>query len=525
MNFKSQLKEKLSNPNTENLRMKDIYLIDKHWFNLWKKHVGYDSAEKFYNNYKFRNELNDSDYDTLYSIINNNSSNSLFPLDNTRLYNNGKLKLDSEFILVDSHCYKFFSLGSKKSLNQLNKSYEILIFFEKIFLIIDGHRILLIFKEKTNKAHFELLIEFKSINFNKNNFFIQLGKKNIDNWLKSFNFDLFSTKELLITNGPLNINIINKTLIVKEQTNFTQICTSNNNNLESQGKNHKISNEMLQTLASIQKNIEMANELNLTKIEKPNKNFKNILKSNEEKLETTQNFLKKNFFNKNDNNDFYNMNPTSLINLTRKKNISPQNQINFDNINLDPKDKKIKDLEEKINILNAQLSNGKNKYNLIEKENSTLKNKIQQLNNQINSKARENLNLKKEIQEFKNRINSQNNNQINPNNSNTYLQMNNLYKQIIELNEKLKRYPFNLEKGEKMMTIIFSSVDQNICYSIICKNTDTINKLEGELYKEYPQFSETDNYFICKGKVLNKFHTFESNNIKNGGVIVVNQKE
>ena len=75
------------------------------------------------------------------------------------------------------------------------------------------------------------------------------------------------------------------------------------------------------------------------------------------------------------------------------------------------------------------------------------------------------------------------------------------------------------------MSIIFASVDQKIHYSIVCKNTDKIHKLEEELYREYPQFSETDNYFMCKGKVLNKFHAFDSNNIKNGDVIVVNQRE
>ena len=75
------------------------------------------------------------------------------------------------------------------------------------------------------------------------------------------------------------------------------------------------------------------------------------------------------------------------------------------------------------------------------------------------------------------------------------------------------------------MSVIFSSVDQNIHYSIVCKNTDIINKLEGELYREYPQFSETENFFMSKGKVLNKFHIFEKNNIKNGDVIVVVQKE
>ena len=171
---------------------------------------------------------------------------------------------------------------------------------------------------------------------------------------------------------------------------------------------------------------------------------------------------------------------------------------------------------------------------MLEKENFNLKNQIQQLKSQYNSQnnnqnylMNENMNLKNQIQQLNNKINFQNNNnnQIISNNSNTYLEMNNLYKQINELNEKLKRYPFILEKGEKIMSVIFSSVDQNIHYSIVCKNTDKIHKLEEELYKEYPQFSETDNYFMCKGKVLNKFHTFESNNIKNGDVIVVNQRE
>ena len=446
LNFESELKEKLSNPDNENLRLKDIYLIDKRWFNSWKKHVGYESAEKFYNNYKFREELNDSDYDTIYSIINNNSSNSLYPLDNTRLYNNGELKLDSEFILVDRHCYNFFSLGSKKSLNQLNKSYEILIFFEKIFLIIDEYTILLIFKENTNKAHFELLIKFNSPNFNKDNFFIQLGKKNIVNWLKRFNFDLFSTKELPITNGPLNFNIINKTLIIKEQASFTQIYPSNNN-LESQGKNHKISNEMLQTLASIQKNIEKANKLNLTEIGKPNKIFKNILKSNEEKLETTQNFLKKNFFNKTDINDINNMNPLSSINLSRKINSDylnftkiqlkgQQNQMNFDNINSYQysNNRNKSNISNSLNNMNSKTFNNNeinyNKYKFYGNNNSINNNSYDSntnfnnnnFNNNLNSNGVNNINININVSYSNNGMN--NNNMNNNNNFNNNL-MNN----------------------------------------------------------------------------------------------------
>ena len=140
--------------------------------------------------------------------------------------------------------------------------------------------------------------------------------------------------------------------------------------------------------------------------------------------------------------------------------------------------------------------------------------------NKNNLLTKENYNLNCEIQNLKFQINSFQNNS----NSNIYIEMNQLYKQINDLNEKLNRFPFILERNEKMMSIIFASVDQSIHYSIVCKNTDNIHQLEGELYREYPQFSETENYFMCKGKVLNKFHSFESNYIKNGDVIVLNQK-
>ena len=75
------------------------------------------------------------------------------------------------------------------------------------------------------------------------------------------------------------------------------------------------------------------------------------------------------------------------------------------------------------------------------------------------------------------------------------------------------------------MSVIFTSVDQTAHYSIVCKNTDTIHKLEEELYKEYPEFSTTENCFLCKGKVINKFDSFDMNHIKNGDAILINQRE
>ena len=100
-----------------------------------------------------------------------------------------------------------------------------------------------------------------------------------------------------------------------------------------------------------------------------------------------------------------------------------------------------------------------------------------------------------------------------------------LKKNINELKETIKRYPFILAKNENLIAIIFYSMDQKVHYPMICKNTDTINKLEDKLYKEYPELSERENYFLCKGTVLNKFTSFEKNKIKNGDIIILNQND
>ena len=123
-------------------------------------------------------------------------------------------------------------------------------------------------------------------------------------------------------------------------------------------------------------------------------------------------------------------------------------------------------------------------------------------------------------------LKSQNNiNNINSNLNNDAKKMVKLYEKIEELTEKINRYPFILEKNEKMLSIVFISISQNVNYSIICKNTDSIHKLEEELYKEYPNLAESDNYFLCKGTIINKFKKFEELNIKNGDTILINQRE
>ena len=95
-------------------------------------------------------------------------------------------------------------------------------------------------------------------------------------------------------------------------------------------------------------------------------------------------------------------------------------------------------------------------------------------------------------------------------------------KEINDLKIKLSRFPFELNEGEKLMTINFISVNQEINYSIICKNTQRFNEIENKLYDVYPKYSENENYFIVRGQRVIKNKTIEENHIENNDVIILN---
>ena len=101
--------------------------------------------------------------------------------------------------------------------------------------------------------------------------------------------------------------------------------------------------------------------------------------------------------------------------------------------------------------------------------------------------------------------------------------INDLYARIDDLKEKLSRYPFELKKDEKMISVIFTSDDQKIHFSVICKNTEKFNRLEEKLYNDYPEYSETNNYFVVNGNRIQKFKTLDENNIRNSDIIILNQ--
>ena len=98
-------------------------------------------------------------------------------------------------------------------------------------------------------------------------------------------------------------------------------------------------------------------------------------------------------------------------------------------------------------------------------------------------------------------------------------------KEIKELRLKLSRYPFQLEDGEKLISVIFISSDQKVHYSMICKNTTKFSIIEGKLYEEYKDYEELETYFTVNGKRINRHKSLDNNQIKNNDIIMINVVE
>ena len=95
----------------------------------------------------------------------------------------------------------------------------------------------------------------------------------------------------------------------------------------------------------------------------------------------------------------------------------------------------------------------------------------------------------------------------------------NKYKHIVQTNDSDKSF-----YGRKdMIALNFTSVDGKISYAIPCTREDLFVDVEKKLYNEYPEYRDTNNYFLSQGKVILRFKSIEENNIKNGYPIILNQ--
>ena len=75
--------------------------------------------------------------------------------------------------------------------------------------------------------------------------------------------------------------------------------------------------------------------------------------------------------------------------------------------------------------------------------------------------------------------------------------------------------------NDNLLCITFISKDEDIHYSMICKNTDNFKMLESKLYEKYPNIFKYDNIFLLKGNEINRTKSIEENKICNNDIIVI----
>ena len=155
--------------------------------------------------------------------------------------------------------------------------------------------------------------------------------------------------------------------------------------------------------------------------------------------------------------------------------------------------------------------------NITEYENEIkeLKEKLNKANKLIESQ-------KIEIQDLKNQINlSKNIENNNIKDLNYALTMkdniiNQLKQQLENLNNNTGNYPKKQINIEDMRCVNFITTDQSLFYAVSCSGQDTFAEVEEKLYKEYPEYRETNNTFLANGKEILRFKTIAENKIRNG---------
>jgi len=185
-----------------------------------------------------------------------------------------------------------------------------------------------------------------------------------------------------------------------------------------------------------------------------------------------------------------------------------------------------------IESLKNELKEEKNKIKILEEKFKKLNIKyekdIKSLGDKLKEEKEKNQILENEIKKFqkdneeRQKISKENNLNINSKESlaNGIIEKD---REIKELKKKLSRYPFDLNEGEKMMTVNFILYEQKINnFSVVYKNTDIFNLLEKQLYEEYKEFYETENYFTVNGRKIHKLKSLDENQIKNNDLIILN---
>ena len=148
---------------------------------------------------------------------------------------------------------------------------------------------------------------------------------------------------------------------------------------------------------------------------------------------------------------------------------------------------------------------------------NTKDNEIKELKNQL-IKANKIIEKQKlTINELQNKLNSYNTNINNYQNiiNQKDLELNNLRMQLNNMKNNIQSNKVTIDLND-IMTVNFISMDQNVHFAVSCLKTNTFAEVEEKLYKQYPQYRETNNSFLAHGSQVLRFKTIAENKIGNG---------
>ena len=159
---------------------------------------------------------------------------------------------------------------------------------------------------------------------------------------------------------------------------------------------------------------------------------------------------------------------------------------------------------------------GNNNQNIIQ---TNINDEINKLKNELTKANKVIEQQKLTINELQNKLNNYNN-IINNLNKDINNYRNIISKKDIELNNYKSQLNNNIPNNNvnynDMMCVHFISSDQTVHFSIPCIKTNTFAEIEEKLYKQYPQYRETNNTFIANGTQVLRFKTIDQNKIGNG---------
>ena len=146
-------------------------------------------------------------------------------------------------------------------------------------------------------------------------------------------------------------------------------------------------------------------------------------------------------------------------------------------------------------------------------------NEINNLKNEL-SKANKIIEQQKYIiNDLQNKLNKNNNYEKQINNLNNIIiqkdiELNNLKNQLNNIN--ISNNISNKVYFNEIVVVNFISMGQNVHYAIAALKNNTFAEIEEKLYKQYPQYRETNNNFITNGTIILRFKTIAENKISNG---------